>query len=119
MRDLLALQVVLRPYAPAAWRANQSLIAVQLRFQKYSASRFGQINSRSVAVPFSQRGALRGRHERWARDAVDARARLTIRAFRGRRSRVVLTPRRWRQVSEKYLAGDGGKKSPVTEEITK
>jgi len=28
MRDLLALQVVLRPYAPSAWRANQSLIAV-------------------------------------------------------------------------------------------
>jgi hypothetical protein len=73
MRDLLALQVVLRPYAPAAWRANQSLIAVQLRFQKYSASRFGQINFRSLAVPFSQEGRFAvvtnvGRGMRWTRE---------------------------------------------------
>ena len=76
MRDLLALQVVLRPYALdalAAWRANQSLIAVQLRFQKYSASRFGQINSRSLAVPFSQEGRFAvvtnvGRGMRWTRE---------------------------------------------------
>jgi len=34
-----------------------------------------------------------------ARDAVDADALLTNSARRGRRSRVVLTPRRWRQVS--------------------
>ena len=38
----------------------------------------------------------------------------------GRRSRVVLTPRRWRQVPEsKLLRGDGGKQSPVTEESAK
>ena len=30
---------------------------------------------------------------------------------RGRRSRVVPTPRRWRQVSRKYPRGDGGKKA--------
>jgi len=28
----------------------------------------------------------------------------------GRRSRVVLTPRPWRQAGAKYRAGDGGKK---------
>src|SRR5712664_3835072 len=63
------------------------------------------------------RGAYRDRHGRWARDAVDAAAfcaRGDRRAGRktcersqstltrddccGRRSRVVLTPRRWRQV---------------------
>jgi hypothetical protein len=31
--------------------------------------------------------------------------------FRGRRSRVVLTPRRWRQVGGSDSAGDGGKKA--------
>jgi hypothetical protein len=30
---------------------------------------------------------------------------------RGRRSRVVLTPRRWRQVGERNFTGDGGKKA--------
>ena len=41
---------------------------------------------------------------------MDARAHLTTRAFRGRRSRVVLTPRCWRQVGEKCLADDGDNK---------
>jgi hypothetical protein len=45
------------------------------------------------------------------RDAVDARVRLTMRAFRGRRSRVVLTPRRWRQMSGKHAADDGDNKA--------
>ena len=45
-----------------------------------------------------QEGRTR-RHERWARDAMDAMARKTSAANRGRRSRVVLAPRRWRQVS--------------------
>jgi len=40
------------------------------------------------------------RHGRWVRDAVDAAVRETKRADRGRRSRVVLTPRRWRQVRD-------------------
>jgi hypothetical protein len=54
-----------------------------------------------------------------ARDAVDADALLTNSADRGRRSRVVLTPRRWRQVrAESFSAGDGDNK-PVTEESTK
>jgi len=36
-----------------------------------------QISGRFRAVPFSIRGALRGRHERWERDAVDAAVSLT------------------------------------------
>ena len=57
------------------------------------------------AVPRSSRGALRGRHERWARDAMDAlrcAGRATLRS--GRRSRVVLIPRRWYQVGEMRFA---------------
>jgi len=45
------------------------------------------------------------------RDAVDADAPITNSACRGRRSRVVLTPRRWRQASRRYPRGDGGKKA--------
>jgi hypothetical protein len=47
------------------------------------------------------------------RDAVDAGALLTSALPRGRRSRVVLTPRRWRQVpgKQKLLGGDGGKQA--------
>jgi hypothetical protein len=66
-------------------------------------------------------GAFRDRHGRWVRDAVDAacQARSSARTndiARGRRSRVVLTPRRWRQVLEKQascklLGGDGGKQA--------
>src|ERR1700677_3026285 len=38
---------------------------------------------------------------------------------RGRRSRVVLTPRRWRQVSRKRFRGRWWQTSPVTKESTK
>jgi hypothetical protein len=44
-------------------------------------------------------------------DAVDAAARETSALFRGRRSRVVLTPRRWRQVGGSLSADDGDKKA--------
>src|ERR1700722_16681295 len=43
---------------------------------------------------------------RWTRAALLTRALAC-----GRRSRVVLTPRRWRQASQKYLRGDGDKKA--------
>jgi hypothetical protein len=46
---------------------------VQSHLQKYSASRFAQINSRTLAVP-ALRGAYHDRHGRWAWDAVDAAA---------------------------------------------
>jgi hypothetical protein len=43
---------------------------------------------------------------------VDAVVRADERHYGGRRSRVVLTPRRWRQVGENYIsAGDGGNKA--------
>jgi hypothetical protein len=60
-----------------AWRANRSPLAVHPQLQKYIPSRLAQIKSITRAVPFSQRGALRGRHERWERDAMDADALLT------------------------------------------
>ena len=75
-----------------------------------------QINSRTLDVP-AHRGAFRDRHGRWAWDAVDAAASGAQRGCRagwrkarerspsertrccsGRQNRVVLTPRRWRQV---------------------
>jgi hypothetical protein len=58
------------------------------------------------------RGAYRDRHGRWVRDAVDAAARADERRCSVRRSRVVLTPRRWRQVrAEAIRKSDGGKKA--------
>jgi hypothetical protein len=54
-----------------------------------------------------------------ARDAVDANAQMTNSADRGRRSRVVLTPRRWRQVALKVSAQATVTIKPVTGESTK
>src|ERR1700745_2256278 len=51
-------------------------------------------------------------------DAVDAKALLTNSADRGRRSRVALTPRRWRQVARIFSRSDGDNK-PVTGESSK
>jgi hypothetical protein len=61
--------------------------------------------------PGPRRGAFRDRHGRRARDAMDAACQKTNDIARGRRSRVVLTPRRWRQASRKYPRGDGGKQA--------
>jgi hypothetical protein len=79
--------------------------------QKYSCSLLTQITSISPAIPAHTQGAFRDRHGRragmrWTRAALLTRALIC-----GRRSRVVLTPRRWRQASQKYLRGDGGKKA--------
>ena len=63
------------------------------------------------AIPRFSRGALRGRHERWVRDAMDARLREDEARRCGRRSRVVLTPRRWRQIGGSISTDDGGKKA--------
>ncbi len=49
------------------------------------------------------------RNARW--DAVDATATTDERGFGGRRSRVVLTPRCWRQVVWSDPHGDGGNKA--------
>jgi hypothetical protein len=59
-----------------------------------------QISSFSAAVPLPARGALRDRHERWVRNAMDAAARETNDAARVRRSRVVPMPRRWHQARD-------------------
>src|SRR3984957_11289669 len=64
-----------------------------------------------VRIPAHTQGAFRDRHERrvgmrWTRVALLTRA-LSC----GRRSRVVLTPRRWRQVGGGNSTGEGGKKA--------
>ena len=78
--------------------------------QKYSASRLTQINCITLAV-HPTRGAYRDRHGRGA--GCDGRERrLRRQRFAcGRRSRVVLTPRRWRQVGSQDAADDGDKKA--------
>ena len=55
----------------------------------------------SRALP---RGALRGRHERWVRDAMDVWMREDDAHRCGRRSRVVLMPRRRHQVGDNACA---------------
>jgi hypothetical protein len=87
---------------------------VQPLSQKYSDFQKPQITGILSASRSLERGAARDRHGRWERDAVDATgARWTRRAGCGRRSRVVLTPRRWRQVATMlaHCACDGGKKA--------
>jgi hypothetical protein len=73
------------------------------------------------AVPPRFRGAYRDRHERGAgRGGRGWRERRT-RSLRGRRSRVVLTPRRWRQVGDdaSHRGRRWWQKSPVTRESAK
>jgi hypothetical protein len=73
-------------------------LPVVLLCRRRRACAVGQIRSTDFAVPHPPRGALRDRHECWARDAMDAvGAHETKRAGRGRRNRVVLVPRRWDQ----------------------
>jgi hypothetical protein len=62
--------------------------------------------------PAPARGAYRDRHGRWARGCDGRRWRVDEGAYScGRRSRMVLTPRRWCQVGESNFADDGGKKA--------
>ncbi len=81
--------------------------------RKYSASRRGQITALTPRVSPRMRGGSRSsRTLRW--NAVDAAAARDERCCCGRRSRVVLTPRRWRQIREDALprlAGDGDNKA--------
>jgi len=65
-------------------RVNSNLLkrfkliwVVQSLFEKYFACPVGQITSTSFRRPASIRGALRDRHERWVRDAMDAAVSLT------------------------------------------
>jgi hypothetical protein len=93
--------------------------AVESRLQKYSASPRTQIKSISPAIPHPSEGRFAivtnvGHGMRWTR-----RRALTNGAIRGRRSRVVLTPRRWRQVSRNDPRERRWQKSPVTGESAK
>jgi hypothetical protein len=71
--------------------SRQAVTREIFRFSRNTKSAIGA-SSRST------RGALRDRHERWARDAMDTLAAPDERGQSGRRSRVVLIPRRWDQV---------------------
>src|SRR5450631_293105 len=95
---------------------GKSLICCPAPSQKYFASPVGQIISTSSHHPVPRRGAYHDRHERWdgmlwtrqrfARDGIAGRVERLVsdqqladeRCCSVRRSRVVLTPRRWRQV---------------------
>src|SRR5438105_9269166 len=85
--------------------------------KKYFASAVGQISGTSSAVSCPHEGRFAVVTKRWARDAMDALASGVIfHAGRERQnvrpSRVVLTPRCWRQVLKKLtlLRGDGDNK---------
>jgi hypothetical protein len=80
--------------------------------QKYSGSLFTQLTSIVTPSRPTKRGVSRSSRT-LVRDAVDARGALTRALVCGRQSRVVLTPRRWRQVGDdaSHHAGDGGKKA--------
>ena len=94
----------------AIYRADFKLIwVVQSCAEKFSAFLTPQINIILSAIPCSQ-GAYRDRHGRWVRDAMDAVVTQDERHQSGRRSRVVLAPRRWRQATP-YRCNDGGKRA--------
>ena len=72
---------------------------------------FDQITFTSPAIPARYRGAFRDRHERRAGMRWTQAVLLTRALSCGRRSRVILTPRRWRQVGERNFTDDGGKQA--------
>src|SRR4051794_37899061 len=92
---------------------------VQSCCEKQTALPVGQIIFTTSRYPVPTRGAFRDRHERGmgcgGRGGIERRTMLVC----GRRSRVVLTPRRWRQVLRKRSARRRWQKSPVTGESTK
>jgi hypothetical protein len=82
--------------------------------QKYFASPFGRSSFIDSPSRLGHKGRTR-RHGRWVRDAVDATATHDERRCGGRRSRVVLMPRRWHQVPDKQASqGRRWQESPVT-----
>ena len=87
------------------------MLPVQPPSQKYLCFLLTQITSMSLASRPTHKGRFAivtnvGLGVRWTRAALLTRALIC-----GRRSRVVLTPRRWRQVGGSDSAGDGGKKA--------
>jgi hypothetical protein len=82
---------------------------VQSSPKKYSAGPVGQIGGIDPRV-LSHRGALANVINE-GQDAVDAEALLDEQRGCGRRSRVVLMPRRWHQVGGSDSINDGGKEA--------
>jgi ferredoxin len=81
-------------------RAFKSMTPVQICCEKYSALRSAKVSRIFLASRLVQRGVSRSSRT-WRRAAVDARDRSILlnadeRSLRGRPSRVVLAPRRWR-----------------------
>ena len=72
-----------------------------------------------ASIPAQCKGAFRDRHERKVGMRWTRMARLTSVLTCGRRSRVVLTPRRWRQVSRSDPRKRRWQESPVTWESAK
>jgi hypothetical protein len=91
---------------------------VQPPSQKYSGVLFTQITSTSFPIPPSQGGVSRSSRT-LVRDAMDAGGALTKALICGRQSRVVLTPRRWCQVSWSDPRKRRWQTSPVTGESAK
>jgi hypothetical protein len=87
-----------------------AILPVQSYFKKYSASRLTQITSIFAAILPHSRGVSRSSRTRGGMRWTQA-ALLTRACAGGRRSRVVLTPRRWRQVCGGNSAGDGDNKA--------
>jgi hypothetical protein len=107
--------IALRQNANFSWQIKM-ICPVQSYFQKYFLSRLTQITS-ELTPSRPTKGAYRDRHGRgmgcggrWC--AADEQH------WRGRRSRVVLTPRRWRQVGGKFPLATVTT-SPITEESPK
>jgi hypothetical protein len=99
-KEGLRLLVPLRREPPDLPDGLFGEFAVQWSLKKYFASPFGRNSFIDSPSRLDKRGASRSSRT-LVRDAVDAAATQDERRFRGRRSRVVLTPRRWRQVLEK------------------
>jgi hypothetical protein len=85
-------------------------VPVQPHAQKYFPSRLTQITFTIRAIPSHLRGVSRSSRTRggmrWTRAALLTRAPAC-----GRRSRVVLTPRRWRQIGGSNSVSDGDNKA--------
>jgi hypothetical protein len=95
---------------PPGKSTGQTILPSSLPSENISLSPPGKSSLQTRPVPLL-RGALRNVTDA-ERDAVDAAARLTGDAAGGRRSRVVLMPRRWHQVcGTQFPRNDGGKQA--------
>jgi hypothetical protein len=101
--------VVALPQNADLSRRINVICRVQSFQKKHSAGPVGQIRGTDPRV-LSHRGALANVIDAGG-DAMDAKALLDEQRGCGRRSRVVLMPRRWHQVGGSDSINDGGKKA--------